>query len=130
MEHPVTRPSRPRTSRLALALAALITLAGGIALSRHTGVGWWVFPVFLVGPDLAFLVGLGETSGLGRGQMPRRAVRPYNALHRVWGPAVLGAAALTFLAPVFLVGAILWGFHILFDRALGYGLRTPDGWRA
>jgi hypothetical protein len=28
---------------------------------------------------------------------------------------------------VLLVGALVWGFHVCFDRAVGYGLRTRDG---
>ena len=62
--------------------------------------------------------------------MPSRAVPAYNALHRIWGPLALGLlAAVGFLPPALLVGALVWGFHIFFDRAIGYGLRTPDGFQ-
>jgi hypothetical protein len=27
------------------------------------------------------------------------------------------------------VGALVWGFHVCLDRAVGYGLRTPDGFQ-
>ena len=66
-----------------------------------------------------------------RGQMPSRAVPAYNALHRVCGPdrprPARGASASC--RPALLVGALVWGFHIFLDRALGYGLRTPDGFQ-
>ncbi len=56
--------------------------------------------------------------------------RLYNALHRIWGPLLLGLlAAAGVLAPVMLVGALVWGFHVFLDRALGYGLRTRDGFQ-
>ena len=60
-----------------------------------------------------------------------RAVGLYNALHRFWGPLALAALALSSLIPsMFLIGALVWAFHIAFDRALGYGLRTRDGFQS
>jgi hypothetical protein len=92
--------------------------------------GWWVFLVFGLGPDLAFLAGLGQAQSLEHGQMPPRAVPLYNALHRIWGPLALGLVAATgVIPPVFLVGALTWGVHVFVDRAVGYGLRTPEGWQ-
>ena len=89
-----------------------------------------VFPVFAIGPDLTFIAGIGQPATLERGQMPSRAVPAYNALHRIWGPLALGILATAgFLPPVLLVGALVWGFHISFDRAIGYGLRTRDGFQ-
>jgi len=29
----------------------------------------------------------------------------------------------------YFIGALAWMLHIALDRALGYGLRTPDGFR-
>lgn len=114
--------------RLTKAVGAVALLTSAIAVFVSVDAGWWVFPVFAIGPDLAFLAGIGQTGALERGQMPRRAVRAYNALHRIGGPLVLGLLAVVgVLPPALLVGALVWGFHIFFDRALGYGLRTPDG---
>ena len=114
--------------RLAYAVGAVALLAAAIAAFVSVDAGWWVFPVFAIGPDLAFLAGIGQTGALERGQMPSRAVPAYNALHRVWGPLSLGVvAAVGVLPPALLVGALVWAFHIFFDRALGYGLRTRDG---
>ena len=97
---------------------------------RQCGRRLVVFPVFAMGPDLGFLAGIGQPGTLERGQMPSRAVPVYNALHRIWGPLALGIVdAAGFVAPVLLVGALVWGFHIFFDRAIGYGLRTRDGFQ-
>ena len=116
--------------RLAYAVGAVALLAAAIAVFVSVDAGWWVFLVFAIGPDLAFLAGIGQTGTLQHGQMPSRAVPTYNALHRIWGPLALGLlAAAGLLPPALLVGALVWGFHISFDRALGYGLRTPDGFQ-
>ena len=54
----------------------------------------------------------------------------YNSAHRFWGPVALTAlAALGILSVGFFIGALTWGFHIALDRALGYGLRTNDGYQ-
>ena len=116
--------------RAAYAAAAVVLLVAAIGVFVNVDAGWWVFPVFAIGPDLAFLAGIGQMGSLERGQMPARAVPLYNALHRLWGPLVLGLlAAAGLLPPTMLVGALVWGFHISFDRALGYGLRTHDGFQ-
>ena len=116
--------------RVAYGLGAVALLASAIAVFVNVDAGWWVFPVFALGPDLAFLAGIGQMGSLERGQMPARAVPFYNALHRIWGPLALGLlAAAGPLPPALLVGALVWGFHIVLDRALGYGLRTSDGFQ-
>ena len=116
--------------RVAYGVGAVVLLVSSIAVFVNVDAGWWVFPVFAIGPDLAFLAGAGQMGSLERGQMPARAVPAYNALHRIWGPLAIGLiAAAGLLPPALLVGALVWGFHIFFDRALGYGLRTRDGYQ-
>lgn len=116
--------------RVAYGAGAVVLLGAAVAVFASVEAGWWVFPVFALGPDLAFLAGLGQMGSLERGQMRARAVPVYNASHRIWGPLLLGLlAAAGLLSPVLLVGALVWGFHVFFDRALGYGLRTRDGFQ-
>ena len=116
--------------RLAYAGGAVALLVASIAVFVSVDAGWWVFPVFAIGPDLAFLAGIGHRRRLVQGQMPSRAVPAYNALHRIWGPLALGLlAAIGLVPPALLVGALVWLFHIFLDRAIGYGLRTPDGFQ-
>jgi hypothetical protein len=116
--------------RLAYGAGAVALLASAIAVFVSVDAGWWVFPVFVIGPDLAFLAGIGQTGALERGQMPSRAVPVYNALHRIWAPLALGLIAVVgLLPPALLVGALVWGVHIFFDRAVGYGLRTRAGFQ-
>ncbi len=85
--------------RLAYAVGAVALLASAITVFVNVDAGWWVFPVFAIGPDLAFLAGIGQPGTLERGQMPSRAVPVYNAFHRIWGPLALGLIAFAGFAP-------------------------------
>ena len=116
---------RHGTARAAYGLAALALLAGTVAALVAVDGGWWQLALFAVAPDVALLLGIGR--GLEKGQLHPRAVPLYNALHRFWGPAALAALALTVLPDAYLVGALAWALHVAIDRAVGYGLRTPDG---
>jgi hypothetical protein len=96
---------------LALAAAVVVGLAAGWG-------PWWQVAAFAVAPDLALLLGIGAAA---RGQLHPRAVPAYNLAHRFWGPALL--------APLAPLGALAWALHVSLDRAVGYGLRTPDGFQ-
>jgi hypothetical protein len=109
------------------AVAALLLGVIVFEVDKH-GTGYWQIAAFGLGPDIALLFGTGR--GLARGQLHPRAVGPYNAVHRFWGPLALGVIAVAAGLPVgYFIGALAWAFHIGLDRALGYGLRTPDGFQ-
>jgi uncharacterized protein DUF4260 len=110
------------------AVAALALLGAAIAVAVAEDTGWWQLGVFVIAPDIALIAGVGP--GLERGQLHPRAVPLYNALHRFVGPLVLAALALAgLLGAGWLVGALAWGFHVAVDRAIGYGLRTREGFQ-
>jgi len=116
----------PAVRRTAYAVAALALLLGAVTVAVGDDGGWWQLAVFATAPDVALVAGAG--GGLERGQLHPRGVPLYNALHRFVGPVLLAAAALTgLLGGGFLVGALAWAFHVALDRAVGYQLRTPDG---
>jgi Domain of unknown function (DUF4260) len=118
-----TIAGRVAYAMLAAALVALIVLE----LARH-GTGWWQLGVFGMGADVALFAGMGR--GLERGQLHPRAVHLYNALHRFYGAgALLLAAAAGMLGPAWLIAGFAWAFHVALDRALGYGLRTREGFQ-
>jgi hypothetical protein len=119
---------RSTAGRMAYAaLGALLLTALVLETVKH-GTGYWQIAVFGLGPDIALLFGAG--AGLARGQLHPSAVGLYNLLHRFWGPLVLAALAASGLLPVgFLIGALAWAFHVALDRAIGYGLRTRDGFQ-
>jgi len=120
----------PRTAvrRTAHAALAALLLAATLFEAVHHGTGWWQLALFGLGPDLALFYGIAPR--LERGQLHPRAVPLYNLLHRFWLPLALLAVAALGLVPVgYLVGGLAWCFHISLDRALGYGLRTRDGFQ-
>jgi hypothetical protein len=104
-------------------LAAAVGI--GVVLTQHAA--WWQLVVFAIAPDLALLAGGGR--GLKRGQLHPRAVPLYNAVHRLWAPAVLTAVSLVLMYPAWLAGGLAWIAHIAFDRSLGFGLRTREGFQ-
>ncbi len=102
-----------------LAAGGLAALAGALWL-----LGPWALPLWLA-PDLAFLAALGAPFDRD-GRLAPRAVPAYNAAHALPGPVVLSAAGAVVGAVVLGLG-LLWLSHVLLDRAMGYGLRAPDG---
>ena len=122
-----TTSARPTTGRLGYALLAAAILAA-VVLELGRNGGYWQAAAFGLAPDLALVLGAG--AGLVKGQLHPRAVGTYNLLHRFWGPLALASLAILGAIPAgFLIGAVAWTFHIALDRALGYGLRTPDGFQ-
>ncbi len=123
----ITRLHLPDRARRPVYAVAGAALAGAAVATWLTGDGGgWQLAAFALGPDIALLLGVGR--GLDRGQLHPRAVPLYNALHRFAGPVLLAAAVVAgFLSGAWMTGALAWAAHIALDRALGYGLRTPDG---
>jgi hypothetical protein len=87
---------------------------------------WLLLIVGAIAPDLSLLAGAGR--GLERGQIHPRAVPFYNAVHRFWAPGVLVVVSL-FLAPALSALSLAWIAHIAFDRSMGFGLRSPEGFQ-
>jgi Domain of unknown function (DUF4260) len=112
--------------RAAFGVAAVLALGAAVTGAIVHGGGWWLLAAFAIGPDVALLLGAGR--GLERGRLHPRAVRLYNAAHGYWGPALLAVATVA-LPAGFLIGALAWAFHISLDRAVGYGMRTRDGFQ-
>lgn len=96
-------------------LAALVAAVWGYAL---LGASWGWFAALLLAPDL---------SAVGYLRGPRVGAAVYNVAHTYAAPALLALAShlagWAFGLPV----ALVWVAHIGVDRALGYGLKLPDG---
>jgi Domain of unknown function (DUF4260) len=112
-----------------VAYGGLGFIAAGIAIAlvvtQHAS--WWQLVLFAIAPDLSFLAGMG--GGLARGQLHPRTVPIYNAVHRYWAPAALVVITLVIRSPEWLAAGLAWIAHISFDRSLGFGLRTQDGFQ-
>ena len=103
-------------------LAALVTAT---LLYGHFGLNWFWFGVLFLAPDLSMI---GYLAGNRIGALA------YNLGHTyVLAGVVLGAGLLAGLmgSPrLALLGVgLIWCAHIGFDRALGYGLKSPEGFR-
>ncbi len=140
---------RPATSGLGRRLA---WLAAAVALGAFAiyevivhDLGPLPILIFVLLPDVAFLAGVGRRHEPG--QLPPRVVPAYNFAHQPRIPLILIGLALgallivrllvhapapyeeaRFIPLVVYVAAISWLAHIAFDRALGLGPRTADGW--
>lgn len=123
----MTITSHRTALRLGAAVAAVLLLTAAVAMVVDHGSGLLVLIAFAIGPDLALLAGAGR--GLQRGQLHPRAVPLYNALHTVAGPVALGLLAIATGTASLQIAALAWGFHVALDRAVGYGLRTRDGFQ-
>lgn len=97
-----------------------ILFGAGLALARHgnNGIPWWGALLIFFAPDLSFAAYL-----LG----PRVGAFCYNAVHIYAFGAALLAIGLMLPMPPFAVLGALWLAHSGFDRMLGYGLKSPDG---
>ncbi|WP_299816898.1 DUF4260 domain-containing protein [uncultured Roseibium sp.] len=107
-------------------IEALFVFLGMLVLYYWSAADWWMFLLLFLIPDLSML---GYLAG------PRFGAFAYNLAHAYIGPALLlGAGVLLtdFLrAPYafwdFAPLAVIWTSHIAFDRILGYGLKSPEG---
>jgi hypothetical protein len=114
--------------RLGYGVLAAALLAAVVVLVVTSDATWWQALACGLGPDAALVLGVAR--GLARGQLHPRAVPLYNALHRVWGPLLLLVVAFGASLPRgYAVGALAWAFHVALDRAVGYRLRSADGFQ-
>ena len=110
--------------RLVAAACAVLGVAAVLVVS--SAAPWWVLPLGVLGPDLAFVAGIGQQPQ-DRGLMPPRAVPFYNVVHHP-APALLATIATVALAdPTALAASLAWLSHIVWDRGVGYGLRDCRG---
>jgi hypothetical protein len=100
--------------RLWLRLEGLVVLLLTVYLYASGGHSWGIFAALFFLPDVSFA---GYFAG------PRVGGAVYNVAHSYVGPLLLAFALLT-TGPT-LAWALIWGAHVGFDRALGYGLKYP-----
>lgn len=93
-----------------LALVLFVLMGGDII--------WWLAVILFFAPDISFA---GYLAG------PRFGALAYNLVHVYAFGAVLLAVGVGFDAPFMTALGALWVAHSGFDRMLGYGLKSPDG---
>lgn len=98
-------------------LEGLALLAVAVLAYARFGEGWLLFAVLFLAPDLSFL---GYLAG------PRLGAWAYNIAHSLIGPLLLATAGGLTGNHQATALALIWLAHVGFDRALGYGLKSPD----
>ena len=104
--------------RALLRLEGAVVLAAALAAYTQFGLGWGVFALWLLVPDLSLLGYLGG---------PRVGAALYNVAHSYIGPVALLVLGVLAAMPWAVAGALIWLTHIGLDRALGYGLKYASG---
>jgi hypothetical protein len=95
-------------------------LAAAVWLYAHLHYSWVLFAVLFFAPDL-FMLGFLVNARLG-GVI-------YNLGHWLLLPLALFAVGYGTGRGEMMAIAIIWFSHIAFDRALGYGLKYPTGFK-
>ncbi|RTL49728.1 MAG: DUF4260 family protein [Bradyrhizobiaceae bacterium] len=97
-----------------------VLFVAGLVFFWHENavVPWWEAFLVFFAPDLSFLGYL-----LG----PAIGAFCYNAVHVYAFGAVLFVIGLVMHIPVLALLGALWLAHSGFDRMLGYGLKSPEG---
>jgi hypothetical protein len=118
---------RPTVTRIGwMAVAALLLAVTVFEAGKHGGATVATAILGGVGPDLTFLLGIGQPHRPGL--LPRLVVRAYNLAHHPLPPLAVvmffsligdSAAGFTF--------GLAWLTHIAVDRACGHGRRDLDG---
>jgi hypothetical protein len=93
-----------------------------VAVGVHVAAdgGWLLFFLLILAPDIFML---GYLAG------PRVGAAAYNLVHVLFGPLALFAAGFMGDTPLAMQVAAIWLAHIAIDRACGYGLKLPTGFR-
>jgi hypothetical protein len=94
--------------------------AAAIAVYFHEGYPWWLFVALVLAPDLSMVAYVG---GISIG------AATYNAAHTYALPVVLAAIGVIAGAEVAVQVGLIWLAHIGIDRAIGYGLKYPTGFK-
>lgn len=100
---------------LGIAIAAL-----ALALLVQPGWAWWFWPIVALWPDISML---GYLAGR------RVGATVYNAFHLYSGGLILAVLGVVTGATFLIALGAMWLAHIGIDRALGFGLKLPSGFK-
>ena len=109
-----------RVPRVLLHAEGVAIAGAAVALYFHAGYPWWLLLVLILAPDLS-MVGFAAGPAVG--------TAAYNAMHTYALPVVLAAVGVIVDADVAVQLGLIWLAHIGVDRAIGYGLKYPGGFK-
>jgi hypothetical protein len=97
-----------------------VAAVAAIVLYFHADYPWWLLAALVLAPDLSML---GYLAG------PALGTAAYDAAHTYVFPIVLVAAGVIAGAEIAVELGLIWFMHIGVDRAIGYGLKYPTGFK-
>jgi hypothetical protein len=114
-------PSRAeRLPRSLLHLEGAAVAVAAVTIYFWAGHPWWLIVVLALAPDLAMIA---YAAG------PRMGAIAYDVAHTYSLPVVLGAIGVVTDSGGAVAVALVWLTHIGVDRAIGYGLKYPSGFK-
>jgi len=109
-----------RLPRVLLRAEGLAVTVAAIALYFHADYPWWLLVALVLAPDLS-MVGYLAGSTIG--------AAAYDTAHTYSLPVALAAVGLMVDAETAVQLGLIWLTHIGVDRAIGYGLKYPTGFK-
>jgi hypothetical protein len=108
------------TVRLLLQLKAAAVAIAAVTLFFIQDGSWLLFAALILAPDLAML-----------GFLVKRetGVFCYNIAHTYIWPMTLLGIGFFLSQPLLMSIALIWIAHVAVDRAIGYGLKYPTGFK-
>jgi hypothetical protein len=106
--------------RLLLRAEGAIVALAAVTLYFFADFPWWLLVVLALAPDISLV-------GFAAGQ--RVGTATYNAAHTSVVPVGLGAIGVVAETDLAIQIALVWITHIGVDRAIGYGLKYPSGFK-
>jgi hypothetical protein len=106
--------------RVLLRAEGLAVAVAAIALYFHADYPWWLLVALVLAPDLSMVGYLGG---------PNIGAMAYDAAHTYVAPIVLVTAGVLTDARIPIELGLIWFTHIGVDRAIGYGLKYPTGFK-
>ena len=109
-----------RLPRVLLHAEGLAVAVAAVALYFHSDYPWWLLVALVLAPDLSMIGYLaGSTIGAAA----------YDAAHTYSLPVALAAVGLIVDVEIAVQLGLIWLTHIGVDRAIGYGLKYPSGFK-
>ena len=109
-----------RLPRLLLHAEGAAVAIAAVGLYFYADYRWWLILVLALAPDLSMI-------GFAAG--PRVGAAAYNAAHTYVLPVALAAVGVVAEADWPVQLGLIWLTHIGVDRAIGYGLKYPSGFK-
>lgn len=95
-------------------------LAGSVVLYWGLHIGWVLFAILILAPDLSMIGYLGGA---------KIGASIYNLVHTLVGPILLMGFGLLTAHFTLVPYGLIWTAHIGMDRMLGFGLKYPTNFK-